>query len=475
MNKESDMQFSIGKNPSIVSRADFLRLSRDVLVSGALFLNGVNFSSEKEDLPERILTFTKLGPFNLIEKTSGGSEGVRAVYSSPNNHDKIFAGTWRSGFFVTQDGGKEWTKVELARNPNSPYPAWFEQKYPQNTAREIVHLRDDSYLIVSDKGISVLQSNSSGNPKVSNASIDFEQLGDPSETNYRKQILSPQTAIVFDGWVIVSGYNATCRTRSSEVLSGNPNWSLVKMGTLDIQHFRTFSQSKKTGVIYAGGWIYPDKKGAGTGLYVSHDAGESFEKHPFWEQITQHIDAYESQRGMLINIIKTIEHEGHELVIIGGEGSGNHTRDGYDQRKPFLEILVDGELYAGDLNLNELALQLGTDMVSPGGMVVCHKTGELFLAGYAREIASASISEIVEGHLFTQRLNNRVKKINWIRRSRDDSGRRDFGAIELQISHDSWGAPYLIASGQTWEKPLRPVGVRRAKLANGVRKREKYI
>ena len=373
--------------------------------------------------------------------------------------------------FATQNGGEEWAKVELAKNPNSPYTAEFEQKYPQNTAREIVHLRDDSYLVVSDKGISVLQFDSSGNPKISNASIDFEQFRRPSENSYRNQILCPQTALVFDGWVIASGYNATYRARVSEVLSGNLDWSPVEMEGLRIQHFRTFSQSKRSGMIYAGGWTYPDKKRPGTGLYVSHNGGESFEKHPFWEQITQHSDAYESQLGMLINIIKTIEYEGHELVVIGGEGSGNHTRDGYDQRKPFLEILVDGELYAGDLNLNELALQLGTDMVSPGGMVVCYKTGELFLAGYAREIASTSISEIVEGHLSAQKQNESVRKINWVRRSCADSGRRDFGAIELQISHDLWGAPYLITSGQTWEKPLRPVGVRRAKLGNSALKK----
>ena len=73
MNKENDKQSSINETPSVMSRADFLRLSGEGLISGALFLNGVNFSSEKEDLPDKILTFTELGPFDLIEKVSGGS------------------------------------------------------------------------------------------------------------------------------------------------------------------------------------------------------------------------------------------------------------------------------------------------------------------------------------------------------------------------------------------------------------------
>jgi len=48
----------------------------------------------------------------------GASNGIRAVYVDKYNADRMIAGTFRDGTFVTTDGGNLWKNIHLPANRN---------------------------------------------------------------------------------------------------------------------------------------------------------------------------------------------------------------------------------------------------------------------------------------------------------------------------------------------------------------------
>jgi len=402
---------------SELSRRDFLKVSGSALVGGVLPLDVFHTLSPENKDP--LLEWREIGPH------LGNQDGIRALFVSPHNQNTIVAGTWEKGALQTNDGGSTWNQRLL------PHPKDIDPYI--NIVRDMIPLKDDLVLVLSDYSISVIKLS---DPHF-NQDVSIEE---------DKMTSGPQTACVVGDEVIIAGFSGVYKTKINKLITHDPttgvyDWGQpIPVGSLKTHMIRSVAYDKEHHVIYAGGWLSPKDLQTGnlwpgTGLYVSNDGGESFTKHPLHDQML------DPNGPMSINTIVTLNLRGHDIVLIGGEGNGGGQTYSPEEL-PFFRIIVDGKLYDTNLCNNS-----GLKKAGGYGLVAPQK-------GIVASVASFNLDQLIKG-----------EKLLYETVARHDFGEIYFGAGHLCLTHQADGRYQLATGGRLWTTG-NPVQVRVSEIDN---------
>jgi hypothetical protein len=399
--------------------------------------------TEKKFVPK----FEFIGP-PIKYEIEGGSDGERSGYVDPDDADRILVGTWNNGIYETINGGKVWKNINI--------PTIQKENRPPSVARDMLAIPDTKdILVVFDYNLAI---GTLGNP-------DWNIVKLPSETYVAQTAcILPNKSVLIGGsdYHSIGIYVAKIDSLKETIKynKANPNsrkefeWEAIKgLSSQEYWFFiRTITHvpSKETyssGKIYFGGWLGMQNSGVepGTGLLcMSDDFDEGY------KLIKANTHEFADERGnMSVNTIKATDYKGHQIIFVGGEGSGYKNGRMYDSKRPFLQIIVDGNIYPIDkVNCKSLAESGGgSDLISPQrGIVVCEETEEVFISTGFKEISRASLDDIVQG-----------KVITWERISKAPVGQKDFGALHLGLSHSKTNrTPILTVCREIYGKGMLP-------------------
>lgn len=391
-----------------ISRRDFLKLGGIASVSTVMLpfnLSKLNLKTP-ESKNKFMPTFEYLGP-PIIRETKvadGGSEGERTFWVDSDDANKMLVGTWESGLWKTVDGGKYWESVNI--------PVIQRKNREPSVARDMMTIPGTkNILAVFDYSLAVGTLNSKS----------WKEVKLPTDH------WQTQTACILpNGKLIVGGRGfpnagvAITDIKSPSFLT-DPYWKTIDGGYIRTITHTLSSNQRIPGKIFYGGWKELENDGtqAGTGLICID--GKDFKVIP------EYSHTFEDDRGpMSVNTIKTTNYDGHEIIFVGGEGTGWKNGRKFDVTRPSLQILVDNKILSQE-QVNPKGLFEsggGSDLITPQrGIVVCEETGEVLISTGFKEISRAPLDDIVSG-----------RKIKWERITKAPKGQTDFGALHMALT-----------------------------------------
>jgi hypothetical protein len=433
------------------SRRDFLKLTAFSLAAIpfhrlASVLNLENPEKVEQYVPE----FKYVGPY-IDFMRSGQSDGERSGWIDPDNADKMMVGTWMHGLWKTLDAGKNWEQMNIPVLEKSPYGI-------PSVARDMITVPGTGEtLIVFDYSLAL-------------GSVDGSNWG---IVNLPTDSYIAQTACILPcGKVFIGGCDdpqskftglaMTDITNIKNVIEYNknhpdslksPDWQTVN-GIFPMEYWsfiRTIAHlpslfNTKPGKILFGGWLgMSSSKNPGTGLYCINDKNFSLIddcSFPFNHTLDSGFEA-----SMSINMIKALHYRGHEIVLVGGEGSGGG--GSYNPNYPHFQIIVDGTPYP-------------QEVVNCKGIEISEESGDVFVSTSFKEISHVSLDDILTGNV-----------INWKRITRAPEGQADTGSLHIMLSQNSKkeGVPVLMMCREVWGNgpfPFQQVGVAKLNDRNAV-------
>jgi hypothetical protein len=449
-----------------ISRRDFLEISGLGVV--AFVLGKIPFLEEHAD--KFTPSFKYIGPY-INSLTIKASEGERTGWIDPNDPDRILVGTWEKGIWQTVNGGKDWEQINVPVIKSEPFSEG------QSSARDM--------LTVPGTGETLI---------VSDYSLAIGSLDDPSswgKVNLPTDSYAAQTACILpDGRVIVGGVeliwpenkftgialtdiqtikDTIAYNKSNPDSPKNVEWKAITgiFGDERLSYIRTIAHlpptdAESSGKIFIGGWLGStfenNGKIPGTGLVCMDDVNfkpileRSF---PFEHKL------YDAPAGpitgpMCVNSINALRYKGHEIIFVGGEGTGGGNSRIYHPDHPQFQIVVDGVAYPQEVVNCEGLMQSGggSDCITPQkGIEICKETAEVYVSTAYREISQVSLDDVISG-----------KVINWERITKPPSGQRDMGSLHIMISQgkESNKKPVLLVCRDIWgsgQLPFQQVAV----------------
>lgn len=391
--------------------------------------------------------FRYVGPYiDCIRQ--GQSEGERAGWIDPDDPDRMIVGTWGHGIWKTLNGGKGWELVDIPTVENSYWGV-------PSVARDMVTIPETGeVLIVFDYSLAL-------------GSLDNSQW---SCINLPTKSYVAQTVCVLpSGKILIGGFDSpqskftgmavTDMRTMKNTIKYNKNhpdfpkdvrWKVIKdifnweywSFIRTIAHLPT-NDSGSPGKIFFGGWLgMSNNRSPGTGLICIDDKNfKPIEEYTFPFEQKVEGDIYGP---MAINTIKALYYKGHEIVLIGGEGSGGGRNDNPERRH--FQIVIDGEACPPDIVNCKGLIESGggSDLIAAQrGIEVCQETSEVFVSTAFKEISRVSLENII-----SQRL------LNWERITKAPEGQKDTGSFHIILSRNKArdSKPALMVCREVWGK-----------------------
>lgn len=321
--------------------------------------------------------------------------------------------------FLTKDCGDNWTKLPI---PESSGPV-----------RDIAPLTDDNVLILADEYIGIIQPTSSDAHTITNVSID------------PKLLPSPQCICLADNDVYIGGFPGIYKAKLENLLAGQHShkyfdWGkIIPLGNQPGQEVRSIAYDPTSQELFTGGWMSPNNTynqvhWPGTGLYVSQE-GRAFSQHPQYEQMK------DPHGPVSINTISTFRHQGHQILMIGGEGRSFYTNQFEITDYPFLYIFVDGTMVE-QTNVNNVGLAAagGYDLVTPQkGIVYDELSSKVYVSIYSGNLVSTDVNAIIKGQMLEWKpITTPRRNINFFEAGHISIARTGMFSNRIAVAGEPW-------------------------------------